>query len=92
MSKNYKFFNHKECEFFPCHDMKNNDKFNCLFCYCPLYFVEDCGGNNSYINCVKDCSNCIIPHSENGYDYIFKKIVELNDQKRKSRNKIQVNL
>ena len=23
MSDNYKFFNHKECEFFPCHKTNN---------------------------------------------------------------------
>ncbi len=36
MSDNYKFFNHKECEFFPCHKTNNPNEFNCLFCYCPL--------------------------------------------------------
>lgn len=81
MSENYKFFQHKECEFFPCHKVKDEDKFNCLFCYCPLYFLEECGGNNSDFNGVKDCSNCMIPHSQNGYDYIFNKIVEKNREK-----------
>ena len=23
---------------------------------------------------VKDCSNCLIPHSKNGYDYIIEKL------------------
>ncbi|WP_291579991.1 cysteine-rich small domain-containing protein [Clostridium sp. UBA6640] len=81
MSENYKFFQHKKCEFFPCHKVKDEDKFNCLFCYCPLYFLEECGGNKSDFNGVKDCSNCMIPHSQNGYDYIFNKIVEKNKEK-----------
>lgn len=49
MSDNYKFFNHKECEFFPCHKTNNPDEFNCLFCYCPLYTLgKNCGGNFKY--------------------------------------------
>jgi Zn-finger protein len=81
MSEKYKFFAHKECEFFPCHSVKNEEKFNCLFCYCPLYFIEECGGNNQFINGVKDCSKCMIPHSENGYEYIVNKIIEINKVK-----------
>ena len=34
--KQYSFFCHKECEFFPCHETKDPENFNCLFCYCPL--------------------------------------------------------
>ena len=83
MSDNYKFFRHKDCEYFPCHEVKNDEKFNCLFCYCPLYFLEQCGGNGELIDNVKDCSSCIIPHSENGYNYIVSKIVEVNKTKRK---------
>lgn len=82
MSQNYKFFQHKECEFFPCHKVKNTEKFNCLFCYCPLYFLEDCGGNYTYSNNVKNCTNCFIPHSENGFKYVVDKIVEVNNKKR----------
>ena len=83
MSNNYKFFRHKDCEYFPCHEIKNNEKFNCLFCYCPLYFLEKCGGNQKFVDNIKDCSSCIIPHSENGHDYIVSKIVEVNKTKRK---------
>ena len=50
--------------------MKNLEDFNCMFCYCPLYFLEDCGGNYTYIKGIKDCSNCLIPHKPKGYDYI----------------------
>ena len=31
----YSFFQHKECEFFPCHKTDHPEDFNCLFCYCP---------------------------------------------------------
>ena len=33
--KEYSFFSHKNCEYFPCHETKDTDNFNCLFCYCP---------------------------------------------------------
>ena len=46
----YSFFQHTQCEFFPCHKTAKPEDFNCLFCYCPLYALGDsCGGNYSYI-------------------------------------------
>lgn len=80
-TEKYKFFQHKECEFFPCHDVKDEDKFNCLFCYCPLYALGDnCGGNPTFINdSVKDCSNCTLPHTPKSYDYIMGKFGEIMD-------------
>ncbi len=71
----YKFFENKECEFYPCH---NSERLNCLFCFCPLY-DEDCGGDfeliaNSDGEMIKDCSNCVLPHSESGYDYVIEQL------------------
>ena len=69
----YKFFTNKECEYYPCHDLMN---INCLFCFCPLYYLDNCGGIYTVLeDGMKDCSKCIIPHSENGYDYIIKKLM-----------------
>ena len=81
-TENFKFFQHKSCEFFPCHETDDVENFNCLFCYCPLYALgEKCGGNYKLLaNGVKDCSGCMVPHKRNNYDYIgsrFKEIVEL---------------
>ncbi|MDF2520077.1 MAG: metal-binding protein [Clostridia bacterium] len=81
MKNNYRFFQNKECEYFPCHKVKNDENFNCLFCYCPLYFLEECGGNHIDNMGIKDCTNCLIPHSENGYDYIVDKIMSANRKK-----------
>ena len=78
MSENYKFVQNKKCEYFPCHKVKNEDEFNCLFCFCPLYMLgEECGGNFKYTNGIKDCSDCTIPHSKGGYDYIMSKMNEV---------------
>lgn len=66
---NYKYFFNDICEFAPCH---NDVDINCLFCFCPLYKYEDCGGTYTILdNGVKDCSNCILPHKEGGYDYVI---------------------
>lgn len=68
MQNSYRYFANTECQFFPCHDI---DTLNCLFCYCPLYNYE-CQGNYIILsNGIKDCSNCNLPHVENGHDYII---------------------
>lgn len=80
MKNNFSFFQNKECEYYPCHK-SNDDDFNCLFCYCPLYALGDkCGGNFTYIETgIKDCSNCTIPHTSAGYSYIASKIDRIID-------------
>lgn len=40
MSENYKFVQNRKCEYFPCHKVENEDEFNCLFCFCPLYMLK----------------------------------------------------
>lgn len=79
MSENYKFFNHKNCEFFPCHKTSKPDEFNCLFCYCPLYALgKNCGGNFKYTDKgIKDCSSCLLPHNKSNYDYIMGKFQDI---------------
>lgn len=79
MSDNYKFFSHKECEYFPCHKVKDTESFNCLFCYCPLYALGNkCGGNFRYNDRgIKDCTGCILPHKKENYEYIVEKFGEI---------------
>ena len=78
----YKFFQNKSCEYFPCHKINDENNFNCLFCYCPLYQFDKCGGNyNKLENGWKDCSKCAIPHQR--YDFIVQRLVELNDKQYK---------
>ncbi len=78
MENNFSYFKNDKCEYFPCHKV-DGKHFNCLFCYCPLYALGDkCGGNFKYTDGgIKDCSNCAIPHSENGYDYVTSKCQEV---------------
>lgn len=85
-SKKYSFFQHTECEYFPCHSSNKIEDFNCLFCYCPLYTLGDkCGGNFSYTDSGhKSCVDCMLPHVRNNYDKVIGKyplLKELASQK-----------
>lgn len=76
MDNSYKFFRNEDCKYFPCHKVDRIEEFNCMFCYCPLYLLKDCGGNYIIKNKVKNCSRCLLPHRPKGYDYINKKLLE----------------
>ena len=79
MEHSYRFYQNRECEYFPCHKVRNEAEFNCLFCFCPLYALgSGCGGNCTYTKeGIKDCSACLLPHSPKGYDYITDKFKEV---------------
>ena len=70
--KEYAYYFNQKCEAYPCHQSGSRDNFNCLFCYCPLYILDDaCGGNFQYLsNGVKDCSPCGIPHDRENFGLI----------------------
>ena len=76
MKNSYKFINNTDCKYFPCHKTSKPEEFNCLFCYCPLYFLGDrCGGNFKYLNnMIKDCSDCLVPHVPKNYDMVTSKL------------------
>ena len=75
----YKFFQNKECEYYPCHVVDKT--FSCLFCYCPLYFT-DCTEVGEPNIChyhgknIKDCSACIFPHEAENYSAMMGIIVK----------------
>ena len=74
--KNCSYFVNRECEYYPCHDV-SDDKFSCLFCYCPLYGVEDCGGNYTYSDKgIRNCRDCTFPHDRDNYAGVIKKLKE----------------
>jgi cobyrinic acid a,c-diamide synthase len=75
-TKNYKFFQNRVCEMFPCHKTDDPENFNCLFCFCPLYFSgEKCGGNFHYTEKGrKSCIDCTFPHKKENYDALMEKI------------------
>jgi len=76
---NYRYFSNKNCKYFPCHPQAVNDEFNCLFCYCPLYGLdEQCGGSFEYVRNIKICVGCRLPHIPESYDIIVAKLKEKN--------------
>ena len=91
MENSYRFYQNRECKYFPCHKVENDEAFNCLFCFCPLYALgSGCGGNCTYTETgVKDCSACLIPHSPNGYDYITDKFKEVAEIAKANRKEIE---
>ncbi|WP_322627154.1 cysteine-rich small domain-containing protein [Aedoeadaptatus coxii] len=83
MKYSYRFYTNRDCKYFPCHEYKGD--FNCMFCYCPLYLLDrECGGNFQYVGGVKDCSNCLIPHTVKGYDYINDRLREEIEKRKKT--------
>lgn len=89
MGKNcHSFFQNRECEYFPCHPVREDTDFNCLFCYCPLYALGDsCGGNCTYTEQgIKDCSACLIPHTPGGYDYVLRKFSQVAELAKRNRD------
>ena len=72
----YRYFQNRECEYFPCHAGADPEGFSCLFCYCPLYALgENCGGRFTYTESgIKDCSKCLIPHRRENYALVLEKM------------------
>ena len=75
----YRYFQNRSCEFFPCHAGAEEENFNCLFCYCPLYYLkENCGGRFTVTpQGIKDCSQCLYPHRAENYSQITKRLAQL---------------
>lgn len=71
MEPSHRFFQNRACKYFPCHTGVCEDSFNCLFCFCPLYFLKDCGGQGRIAGGVKDCTPCTLPHQPQGYDHVL---------------------
>lgn len=79
-TENFKFFSHRECEYFPCHETDDTENFSCMFCYCPLYAMgRECGGNYHYLeNGIKDCSGCMVPHRRDNYDFMMIRLAKFH--------------
>lgn len=70
----FKFFSNRNCQYYPCHVGADPDNFNCLFCYCPLETLKNCGGNYSITNRgMKDCRQCLYPHLAESYEDVVRK-------------------
>ncbi len=79
MENSSRFFANKSCRYYPCHE--GAEELNCLFCYCPMYFLPRCPGDPEYIErdgkTIKKCTQCVFPHVPENYDKVVK-ILKLN--------------
>ena len=75
----FRSFQNRACPYYPCHAAAREGDFSCLFCWCPLYTLGPrCGGNFRYTpEGVKDCSGCLLPHTQAGYDHVCSRFAEL---------------
>ena len=76
MVNSHRFFENTDCKYYPCH--KGIDEINCLFCYCPMYMMENCPGNPEYKEKegkkIKVCTNCTYPHRAENYDSVVETV------------------
>ncbi|MBQ2954617.1 MAG: cysteine-rich small domain-containing protein [Clostridia bacterium] len=80
MKENHRFYQNRDCPYFPCHSGVPEETFSCLFCYCPLYALgRRCGGACTYLkNGVKSCENCTFPHRAENYDAVLSRWEEID--------------
>ena len=85
MKNSFRYFENRECKYYPCHN--GMEEMNCLFCYCPLYFLPDCPGTREQIEkdgkIIQSCLNCDYPHRPENYGNMmrFLKAAIQNTQK-----------
>ncbi len=79
MKNSYRFFENRDCAYFPCHE--GLTELNCLFCYCPFYGQEKCPGTPKYKakgeRMVKICTDCVFPHRPEHYDKMISLMKEI---------------
>lgn len=84
--EHFRFFQNRQCEYFPCHKGVSEADFNCLFCYCPLYALgRRCGGQyryNEHGN--KVCTDCTFPHLRENYPAVIARYAEIMEVVRQS--------
>jgi Zn-finger protein len=74
VENSHKYFRNAACKYFPCHRAADDGEFNCLFCFCPLYMLPDCGGDFVLRGKVKDCTPCAKPHGPGGYEHVLTRL------------------
>lgn len=78
MENSHRYFENRDCQYYPCH--KGIEEMNCLFCFCPLYKMDDCPGNPEYIERdgrkLKKCTGCTFPHRAENYESVLQHLRE----------------
>lgn len=78
MENSYRFFENRNCKYFPCH--KELEEINDWFCYCLLYLRKNSRGNPTYMEkdgrMLKVCTNCTFLHQPENYDVVIQMLKE----------------
>jgi len=72
----YSYFENRNCKYYPCH--KGEEHINCMFCYCPMYRLDNCPGSPIYKEkdgrVIKVCTECTFPHNKENYHIIMERL------------------
>lgn len=75
-----RFYSNYTCKYFPCHKT-DSEQFNCIFCYCPMYYLHACLGKPKYMqsggSTIKDCTECDYSHRPENYGNIIGYLIEM---------------
>jgi len=79
MKNSYKFFQNKNCKYFPCHknidlNVKEEMNWNCLFCFCPIFPQRK---TNAVCLVCGPCEKCWFPHRAKNYERIIEMLKKL---------------
>lgn len=74
MKEDFNWTQNTGCRYFPCHSTVPVEEFNCLFCYCPLFFIECDGRYTLMDNGFKDCSKCTRNHDKDSWKFIVSRL------------------
>ena len=78
MENSFRYFENRECQYYPCHT--GMEEMNCLFCYCPLYFLPECPGHREYVEShgrrILSCMDCDYPHRAENYSEMMRLLRE----------------
>ena len=84
----FNFYQNTDCRYFPCHGKEPGtgsvpvEDFNCLFCYCPLMHVPNCGGNYTIMeNGFKDCMKCTRNHDKDSWKFVISRLRDIMEVK-----------
>jgi len=75
----FQYFENRDCQYYPCHNLQASG-FNCLFCFCPIYFAI-CPGTPQYKEkngvLFKSCADCEYPHRPENHRAIIEYIASV---------------
>ena len=87
--KEYSFFSHKKCEYFPCHKGADPEELQLpVLLLSAVRAGREMRREFPYTeNGIKDCTGCLVPHRRENYGYITGKYRELAQMMKEQRER-----